>query len=239
MFKYIRAFFAGAYKILFALPKLNKYYKNKDKYPFEERYAFVRKLIIIVFKSFKVKVNCDGFDKLDSNKTYYFVSNHQAVMDALTMIYLMEKPMTFVCKKETIKYPLVGKACYVIDAFFYDRDDMREAVKMIRSCTSHLENNLNVAIYPEGTRTKDENYMTGEYKAGALKPAYNSKKDIVTIAIDGSYKILSKEYKNNLKIELKVMDILKYDEYSGISTNDLASKIQAKTNESLIELRKQ
>ncbi len=239
MFKYIKAFFRGAYKILFALPKLNKYYKNKDKYPFEERYAFVRKLIIIIFKSFNVKVNCDGLEKIDSNKTYYFVSNHQAVMDALTMIYLMEKPMTFVCKKETIKYPLVGKACYVIDAFFYDREDMREAVKMIRSCTQHLDSSLNVVIYPEGTRTKDENYMTGEYKAGALKPGYNSKKDIVAIVIDGSYKILSKKYKKNLKIDLKVMDILNYDQYKDVSTNDLANQIQIKTNENLIEIRKQ
>lgn len=239
MFKYIGAFFRGAYKILFALPKLNKYYKNKDKYPFEERYAFVRKLIVIIFKSFKVKVNCDGLDKLDFNKTYYFVSNHQAVMDALTMIYLMEKPMTFVCKKETIKYPLVGKACYVIDAFFYDREDMREAVKMIKSCTQHLDNNLNVAIYPEGTRTKDENYMTGEYKAGALKPAYNSKKDIVTITIDGSYKVLSKKYTKNLEIDFKVMDVLKYDEYSSITTNDLANQIQVKTNACLVNIRKQ
>ena len=106
MFKYIKAFFGGAYKILFAYPKINKYYKNKDKYPFEERYEFVRKLVKIIFESLHVEINASDLDKLNFDETYYFVSNHQGVMDALTMIYLMEKPMTFVCKKETVKYPL-------------------------------------------------------------------------------------------------------------------------------------
>lgn len=239
MFKYLKAIFRGAYKILFALPKINRYVKNKDKYSFEERYAYVRKLVKIVFKSFKVEVNARGLEKLDNNETYYFVSNHQAVMDALTMIYLFEKPMTFVCKKETLKYPIVGKVCYIIDAFFYDREDMREAVKMIRSCTDHLNNNLNVVIYPEGTRTKDADYKLGEYKPGALKPAYNSKKKIVTVVIDGSYKILSKKYKRDLKVNLNVMDVLDYDDYSGKNTNELASGIQEKTSANLEIIRKQ
>ena len=238
MFKYIKVFFRGAYKILFYLPKLNKYVKNKDKYSFEERYAFVRKLVKIIFKSFRVEVNSYGLDKLGDD-TYYFVSNHQAVMDALTMIYLMEKPMTFVCKKETLKYPVVGKVCYVIDAFFYDREDMREAVKMIRSCTDHLNNGLNVVIYPEGTRTKDVNYMPGEYKPGALKPAYNSKKKIVTLAIDGSYKLLSKKFKKNFKIDLSLIDIINYDDYSSKTTLELIDEIKGKTVSKLEEIRKQ
>ena len=235
----MKVFFRGAYKILFALPKLNKYVKNKDKYPFEERYAFVRKLVKIIFKSFKVEVRASDLDKLNNNETYYFVSNHQAVMDALTMIYLMEKPMTFVCKKETIKYPIVGKVCYVIDAFFYDRDDIREAVKMIKSCTEHLNQNLNVVIYPEGTRTKDVNHMPGEYKAGALKPAYNSKKKMAIIAIDGSYKLLSKEYKKDFKIDLKLIDVLNFEDYGNKNTLDLTNEIVDKTVATLSQFRKQ
>ena len=103
----------------------------------------------------------------------------------------------------------------------------------------YLNNGISVSIYPEGTRTKDENYMTGEYKAGALKPAYETKKDMVVIGIDGSYKVFSKKYKKNLKINVKVLDILKFGEYGSKNTTDLAKEIQDKTNQYLVEVRKQ
>ena len=184
MFKYIKFFFKGGYKILFLYPKIYKYAKNKDKYPIEERYAFARKLVKIFFKSFDIEVNVEGFDKIDMNEASLFVGNHQGVMDALTMIYLFEKPTCFVSKKESMKYPFVGKVDYFIDAIFLDRDNIRDAVKMVKACTYNLNNGTNVGIFPEGTRTKDENYMPGEYKAGALKPAYEAKKNIVVMMLD-------------------------------------------------------
>jgi len=239
MFKYIKFFFRGGYKILFSYPKIRKYAKNKDKYSFEDRYAFVRKLVKCFLKAFKVEVNANGFDKLNNDETYLFVGNHQAVIDPLTLIYLSEKPMTFVSKKETMKYPFVGKACYIIDAIFIDRDNIRDAVRMVKLCKEYLNKGINVAIYPEGTRTKDENYYAGEYKAGAFKPAYETKKTIASIAIDGSYKVFSKKYKKNFKIDIEVMDVYDFDNYEGKNTGELAKKIQDDTNYWLRQIRKQ
>ena len=239
MFKYVKAFFRGLYKILLSYPKIRKYAKNKDKYPLEERYAFVRKLVGYLFKAFKVEINAEGFDKLEADQTYMFISNHQALADALTLIYLLDKPMTFVAKKESRDYPFVGKIIYLIDAIFIDRENIRDAVKMVRTSVNYLNNGINVSIYPEGTRTKDENYMTGEYKAGALKPAYETKKDMVVIGIDGSYKVFSKKHKKDLKINVKVLEVFKFGEYGSKNTTELAKEIQDKTNEYLVEIRKQ
>ena len=239
MFKYVKAFFRGAYKILFAYPKIRKYAKNKDKYPLEERYAYVRKLVKIIFKSLKVEVKAEGIEIVNPEETYLFVSNHQGVMDALTMIYLFEKPMTFVSKKEAMDYPIVGKICYIIDAIFIDRENIRDAVRMVRTCGEYLNKGLNVVIYPEGTRTKDENYMTGDYKPGALKPAYETKSKIVSIAIDGSYKILSKKYKKDLKVNVRGMSLIDSTAYVSKNTNELAKEIQDKTNIVLREIRQQ
>lgn len=239
MFKYIKAFFRGLYKIVFSYPKICRYAKHKDKYSFEVRYAYLRKLIHIVFKSFKIQVDVRNFDKIDQSKTYLFVSNHQGVMDALTFIYLCEKPMTFVSKIEAKKYPIIGKACEMIDVIFFDRDNVRDAVKMIKSTKEYLNQGRNVAIFPEGTRTKDINYKTGEYKAGALKPAYETKSNVAVLVVDGSYKILSKKYKKDLKVTVELLDDLYFNDYSGKSTNELANEIKEKTDEKLIEIRKQ
>ena len=87
--------------------------------------------------------------------------------------------------------------CGIIDVIFIDRENIRDAVKMVRACKEYLNNGINVAIYPEGTRAKDENYTISEYKPGALKPAYETKKSVVCVAIDGSYKVFSKKYKKS------------------------------------------
>lgn len=239
MFKYIKAFFKGLYKIIFAYPKICRYAKHKDKYPFEVRYAFLRKLVKILFKSFSVEVDARDIEKIDPNKTYLFVSNHQGVMDSLAFIYLCERPMSFVSKIEAKKYPIIGKACDMIDVIFFDRDNVRDAVKMIKSTKEYLSQERNMAIFPEGTRTKDVNFKTGEYKAGALKPAYETKTGIVVLAVDGSYKIFSKKHKKDLKISARVVDVLDYEDYSSKNTSDLASEIKEKTDVVLAEIRKQ
>lgn len=239
MFKYIKAFFRGLYKILLAYPKIRKYAKNKDKYPLEERYAFVRKLVKIFFKSFNVEINANGMEKLNFDETYLYISNHQAVTDALTMVYLSEKPMTFVSKIEVKKYPFVGKVCYIIDTVFIDRDNIRDAVKMVKTCKEYLNNGLSVAIYPEGTRTKDDQYMPAEYKAGALKPAYETNKKIVGVVIDGSYKVLSTKYKNNLKVNVEFIEVLDFGYYGDKNTGEIAKEIYNKTIDCLNEIRKQ
>lgn len=239
MFKYIKAFFKGGYRILFAYPKINRYAKHKDKYSLEERYNYIRKLINIVFKSLGVTINVEGLDKLDNLKNYLFVSNHQSFMDALAMIYVFDNPTIFVAKKESKDYPIAGKVIDAIDAIFFDRENIRDAVRMIKACKENLSDGRSVVIYPEGTRTKDENYIPGEYKAGALKSAYETKKDIVVVVIDGSYKALSRKYKKDIAININFLEVINYDEYNVINTNDLTSQIQSKTNIKLFELRKQ
>lgn len=239
MFKYVKAFFKGLYKILFSYPKIRKYQKHKDRYSREERYAFLRKLIKIFFKSFNVEVNAKGLEKLDPNETYLFVSNHQSMADALTLIYLIEKPMSAVAKIETLKFPIVGRACDMVDIIFIDRDNIRDAVKMLKTSKEFLNNGVSVAIYPEGTRTKDENFVPAEYKSGALKPAYETKSKIAVIAIDGSYKVFSKKYKKDIKINFEVVDVLDFEDYGTKNTNDLAQEIYTKTVSKLEEIRKQ
>ncbi len=239
MFKYIKVIFRGAYKILFAYPKIRKYAKNRDKYSLEERYAYARKLINIVMKAFRVEIKTEGFEKINNDETYLFVGNHQGFMDALVMIYLFDKPFCFVSKKEAREYPFVGKIIYFIEGIFFDRENLRDSVRMIRECEEKLRNNRSVVIFPEGTRTRDENHMPGEFKAGALKPAYDTKTKIVVLAMDGSYKILSTKYKKDLVVNVKVVDVIDSSVYEKKNTNELSSEIKEKIINNLYEFRKQ
>lgn len=239
MFKYLKVIFRGAYKILFAYPKIRKYAKNKDKYPIEERYAYARKLIKIVMKAFDIDVKVEGFLEIDKKEPCLYVANHQSFMDSLTLIYLFEDPICFVTKKESRDYPFVGKVCHFIDCIFLDRENLRDSIRMIKECKEKLNNGVNVCIFPEGTRTKDENFMPADYKAGALKCAYDTNKKIVVLTLDGSYKALSTKYKGKLVINVKVSEIIDPSVYKEKGTTELADYIKQKTFETLSELRKQ
>lgn len=239
MFKYIKAVFKGAYKILFAYPKIRKYAKNKDKYPIEERYAFARKLVKIALKCLDVEVKIEGMEKIDKKEPCLYVGNHQSFMDSLAIIYFFEDPICFVTKKETRDYPFAGKVCHFIDCIFLDRENLRDSIKMIKDCKNKLESGENVVIFPEGTRTKDENYLPGEYKAGALKCAYDTNKKIIVLTLDGSYKALSTKYRGKQIINVKVTEVLDPNSYKEKSTTELSDYIRDKTIETLSELRKQ
>lgn len=238
MFKYLKAVFRGAYKILFAYPKIRRYAKYKDRYSLQERYDYAKKLIRIAFKALDTEVVVEGLEKLNKDENYLFVSNHQSFMDALAIVTLFNDPMSFVVKVEAKKYPFAGKVCDFIEAIFVDRDNLRDSIKMIKECKDRLNRGTNVTIFPEGTRTRDENYMPGEYKAGALKSAYDTGKKIALVVVDGSYKALSKKYKGKQKMFVKIVEIIDSSVYKEKNTGELAEYIKDVTVTTLSEHRK-
>ncbi len=237
MFKYIRAIFRGGLRILFAYPKIRRYAKHKDKYSIEERYAYARKLTKIAFRALDIKVESYDLDKLPKDEPVMLVCNHQGFMDALTMIYLSEKPITFVTKKEARKYPFAGKVIYFIDGIFMDRENIRDAVRMVKLCEEDLKNGKYVSIFPEGTRTRDVDRIPGEYKAGALKPAYDTNTKIAYFVIDGGYTALSTKYKGKTTIKFKLIDAIDSSVYKEKSTAELAKEIENNTKKELLNLR--
>lgn len=237
MFKYFKAIFRGGLKILFAYPKIRRYAKHKDKYPIEERYAYARKLVKIAFHALDVKFDFYDIEKLPKDEPLMFVCNHQCFMDALTMIYFSEKPIVFVTKKEARKYPFAGKVIYFLDGIFMDRENIRDAVRMVRLCSNYLNDGRSVCIFPEGTRTRDIDHIPGEYKAGALKPAYEANKKIAYFVIDGGYTALSTKYKGKTTIKLKLIDIVDSNVYKNKTTAELAKEIEINTKKELISIR--
>lgn len=237
MFKYVKAVFRGAYKLLFAYPKICKYARNKDKYSLEERYSYARKLVKIIFKALNIKVETFNLEKLNNEDNLVFVCNHQGFMDALTMIYVFEKPIIFVTKKEARDYPIAGKIIYFLDAIFMDRENIRDAVRMVKECKQYLLKGVNVAIFPEGTRSRDENHCIGEYKPGALKPAYDTNKNIAYFVIDGGYTALSTKYKKQTIIKFKCIDVINSSDYKEQNTSIMAKEIENNTKKELKVLR--
>ena len=238
--KYFGYIFHGAGKILFYPFQAKKYVKNKDEYPLEERYNFVKtKANNVLNKILRVKLDVKGLEKLNKDETYLFISNHQGMLDPVCLIDILKKPAIFVSKKEVMKLPIVGKIDYIIDAIFLDRESPRDALNMVRDCKKHLNEGRNVVIFAEGTRSKDEQVSIHSYKPGAFKCAYGTGCKIVPVVIDKAYIPLSTKIKNTDKIiKIRFLDPIASDEYEKLNTTDLALKVENMSKSELELLRK-
>ena len=110
---------------------------------------------------------------------------------------------------------------------------------MVKQSKEYLNDGRDVVIFPEGTRTRDENHMPGEYKAGAFKPAFETKTKIVALAMDGGYKVFSRKYKGKSIIKVRIIDVVDSSEFGSKNTNELAKEIEEKTISAICEFRKQ
>ena len=108
-----------------------------------------------------------------------------------------------------------------------DRENTREAIKVILEGVNYLKEGHSLCIFPEGTRSKSNN--VGSFKKGSLKLALKSGVPIVPVTIDGAYKIL--EENNRLRKAHVIVTVDKPIYTEGMTKeeqNDLIDEIKSK-----------
>lgn len=201
MLKYLRLIFTAGIRILWDfLFYINRYARHPEKYPLEKRYKKIHELCVYVVDCMRPDFKAKGLEHIreleKENKVFLAVCNHQSNMDPIVMLYFCEKPISFVAKKETLKFPFVNKVIKALDGLFLDRDDLRQTLKLMIQLSKRFEKgDLSYLIFPEGTRNKQlDEKLLGEYKPGALKAAKKSGVKILPIACWGNFRLLDKKY---------------------------------------------
>lgn len=142
------------------------------------------------FLSF-VRVKVEGLDNLDENQSYIFVANHQSIFDIWVVYGWLNKPFSWIMKKELRKIPLIGSACEAAGHIFIDRSNPMAAKKSIETAERKLSNGNGIVVFPEGTRSADG--TVGKFKRGAFNIASDINLPIVPITIIGAYERLSRK----------------------------------------------
>ena len=226
---YIKAVFRVGGKILFDyFAWMRKYSKHPEKYPYELRYQKLRKLLVKLSNAMDVEYHVEGLENLPEGKCL-IICNHLAAYDPLALISIMEKPVTFVAKKELTKAPFVGRIIKSIEGLFIDRKDLKQSLRVMMKVEESLKGDdiQNWMIYPEGTRNKDPMKNMNRFHHGTFRPGTKAGVPIVPVAIYGTFRVLKahpdfKKYPVHIKILKPVMP----DEYESIATPDLAAMVQ-------------
>ncbi|WP_172655001.1 lysophospholipid acyltransferase family protein [Clostridium sp. C8] len=115
-----------------------------------------------------------------------YIGNHTSILDIPILIDSVGKCMGFVAKKEMVKAPVLGYWMSKYNCVPLDRENAREAIKVIKKGSENIKKGYSMAIFPEGTRSKNGELM--EFKKGSLKLATMAKAPIVPVTIDGAYR---------------------------------------------------
>jgi len=139
---------------------------------------------------FGIKVHVQGYERLDPEKPYIFVSNHASMFDIPTVVVALRGNVNIVFKKELTRVPVWGWALRYGHFIMIDRTNPRDAMASIERAAESIKNGSSVILYAEGTRTEDGRLQP--FKRGAFSLAMKAGVEVVPMILNGTFKILPK-----------------------------------------------
>lgn len=168
----------------------------------------------------------EGLENIKSDN-FLMVSNHESLFDPIIITSVIDKPHTYVAKKEVSKVLVLKFWGEKIKTLFIDRDDMRASMKMIIAAIQNTKNGTNYLIFPEGTRNVEDQ----EFKSGSLKIAQSAKVNIIPITIRNSSALFEKNKKiKSAEVKVKIHSEFTYEEYKELDIVEISSRVQAIIN---------
>jgi 1-acyl-sn-glycerol-3-phosphate acyltransferase len=137
-----------------------------------------------------VRVETVGLDKLDSSRTYIFMSNHASNLDPPILIPLIPKRTSVMVKKELFSYPILGRAMRLGSLVPVDRGNRDAGIDAVRAAREVVDQGLNMTIYVEGKRSFDGKLLP--FKKGPFYLAMECGALVVPVTIAGTHYAMPK-----------------------------------------------
>jgi len=177
---------------------------------------------------YRVKPIIFGKENLPKDNNFVVVSNHVEYTDPLYIKQVYKDfPLAFVSKAELFEYPLIKTLVKSTGNIPLSRKSGdRQALNTILQAIKKIKDGQPMGIFPEGTRSYSN--QVAEFKAGSFKMAQKAQADISTVVLYNMHETRKKFKFFRVKVYIKVLPIIKYEEYSEMSTNDLSDFIREK-----------
>ncbi|WP_100331345.1 lysophospholipid acyltransferase family protein [Bacillus xiapuensis] len=167
-----------------------------------------------------------------------FVSNHEGDFDVPALLGYIEKPFGFISKVEMKKVPIIRDWMEALHCIYINRENRRDAVKMLRDGIQILKSGHSLLIFPEGTRSKGGELKP--FKSGAFRMAKEARIPIVPIAIKGTSHIFEKNNRKKLtpaQIVIEILPALDPDIFEEYELKKVAAHTQQLIQMSLSQMK--
>ena len=155
----------------------------------------------------------------------------------LAIIDSCPNPISVVYKIELKDIPFIKQIAKCMKAFFIDREDVRQSMKVIMAVSKEVEKGRNYIIFPEGTRSKNGNKL-GEFKGGSFKAATKAKCPIIPVALIDSFKPFDSHSLKPVEVQVHYLKPLYYNEYKDMKTTEIAEEVKRRIEKVIEEYKK-
>ena len=213
-------------------------------YPFDKKRFVVHKISKWLTDSFfgfglVMKRKVEGIENLDPKGTYVMVLNHNSMVDILS-IYNLPLVFKWVSKKEVYRMPIVGRLLLAHGDIVINRASTKEAMQLVHTRGKEwLAKEASVAIFPEGTRSKDGE--SHNFKAGAFILAKDAEVPILPIVLDGTDRVFRKGFFMNWsnRITIKILPPISKEDVVERPIKEVMAEVHDNMVNALAEIRKQ
>jgi 1-acyl-sn-glycerol-3-phosphate acyltransferase len=144
----------------------------------------------LILKTHRVRVVAEGAERLQSDHSYVFISNHASHLDSLAIALCLPHTLRFIGKLSLARIPFFGWASRRIGIIYIDRSDSKSAHRTLDAAAASLTDGVSTLFYAEGTRSPDGRLQP--FKKGGVMLALQTGLPIVPITVMGSHALMPK-----------------------------------------------
>jgi 1-acyl-sn-glycerol-3-phosphate acyltransferase len=131
-----------------------------------------------------------GIENVPPEGAFILAANHTSIVDIIAIHTKLKRWLHWVAKKELFDAPVVGFVMPRMGAIPVDRD--RVDLTAARGIFSILQEGRPVAMFPQGTRLKQEDINRVPPKSGIAHFAVKTNALILPVAIEGRFRLFRK-----------------------------------------------
>ena len=197
--------------------------QEKDS-PFYRRvmYVYIEALMNLVL----VRLHTEGLEKTPKEGRFLLVCNHLFLADPGIVHHCFRKSkLAFISKQENLTMPVIGKFMYKTSCQMLDRDNDRQALKVILKCIQMIKDDeVSVGVFPEGYTSRDGKLH--HFRSGVFKIAQKANVPIVVCTIQGTRDI----FKNCVKLKrtdvhLHLVEVIPAEELKGKTAVQIGDRV--------------
>ena len=206
----------------------------RHKGDYEKGWLWARKATIAANRAGRVTIEAHGTENLPHRDGFILFPNHQGLFDGLVFLESCPRPFGFVIKKEAADIILLKQVRKALGALAIDREDLRQSMQVIRTMAEEVKKGRNFLIFPEGTRSRQEN-RTLEFKGGTFKAAVKAQCPIVPCALIDSWIPFDENGTRPVTVRVYYLKPLYYEEYKNMKTMQIAEEVKRRVDEAILK----
>lgn len=211
-------------------------------YPFDKTRRWVhecsRCICFMLYDIFPFgKRTIEGLENIDKNKAYVMTLNHNSGCDIFSA-YKIPLNFRWVSKREVFWVPFMGPLLSVHGDIPIERGNPKKAMaKVSRLGKLWLSRGATVAIFPEGTRSKDG--QIHNFKLGAFNLAKEAGVEILPVVMTGTNNAIKNRWLVNWghRVAIRVLAPVPVEEVAALEAKELAQRTHDRMVEALADLR--